>query len=290
VLLKRDQPNKFILLLGVRMPKKSFNHQIAYIAVRIAIEKPNNAGTSIGTGFLYQASLNDGTGRTLILLVSNKHVFIDPLGTLRISLNRKNEQGHPDYGNVQDFEDVNFEKSYYEHPDPEVDLACVNVSNISKHELSYMLLNSVFLEDIDYEVVAQGSEVIFVGYPANRFDMVNNLPLVRKGGIASVPDVDFNGRGQIVIDAQVFQGSSGSPVFVDVRGNYRLLGIVSETMIRHSQLQTLPSALLSDLGVNEMLGLGIVIKQRHVSELFVHAVNEFVRIENEGKMVAEALE
>ena len=70
-----------------------------------------------------------------------------------------------------------------------------------------------------------------------------------------MPNVDFNGKGQIVIDAQIFPGSSGSPVFVDWDGKYSLLGIVSQTMIRHSQLQTLP-ANVPQVGVEQTLGLG----------------------------------
>lgn len=257
------------------MSKKHFEHHIAHIAVRITIEAPNNRGTSIGSGFLYQAPVNDGAGH-IILLVSNKHVFIDPTGILRISLNRKKEDGNPNFGNINNFEDINFQDAYYEHPDPNVDLACVNVSGISYKDVFYKTLNSNFLNEIDYDFVAQGTEVIFVGYPANRYDVVNNLPLVRKGVIASVPEVDFNGRGQIVIDAQVYQGSSGSPVFVAVNGNYLLLGVVSETMIRHSQLQTLPST-ISNMGVQEILGLGIVVKQRHVKELIDYAVKEWIQ-------------
>ncbi len=258
------------------MAKESFEHQIAFIAVRINIEAPNNAGTSIGTGFLYQAPLNDGTDRSITLLVSNKHVFIDPRGKLSISLNQKDKEGNPIYGNVKPFEAIDFQGAYYAHPDPDVDLACVNVSGISHENVFYKHLDSEFIKDIDYEFIAPGSEVIFVGYPANRYDMVNNLPLIRKGTISSVPEVDFNGKGQIVIDAQVYQGSSGSPVFAAAKGKYILLGVVSETMIRHSQLQTLPTA-LPNLGVQEILGLGIVVKQRHVIELFEYAVSEFNR-------------
>jgi len=255
---------------------ETFEHQIAFIAVRISIEAPNNAGTSVGTGFLYHAPLKDGTDRSINLLVSNKHVFIDPRGKLSISFNLKNKDGNPDYGNIRHFESVNFHDSYYEHPDPEVDLACVNVSGLTNENVFYKNLGKEFIKDVDYGQVTLGSQVLFVGYPDNRYDSVNNLPLVRKGTIASVPDIDFNGRGQIVIDAQVYPGSSGSPVFVVVNNHYVLLGVVSETMIRHSQLQTLPTA-LPKVGVQDILGLGIVVKQKHVRELFEYTVNEFVR-------------
>ena len=70
-----------------------------------------------------------------------------------------------------------------------------------------------------------------------------------------MPNIDFNGKGQIVIDAQIFPGSSGSPVFVSWEGKYSLLGVVSQTMIRHSKLQTLPVNKYHPLGLNKYLGL-----------------------------------
>ena len=258
------------------MPKDTFEHQIVFIAVRIDIEIPNSTDISIGTGFLYKAKINDNTDSSITLLISNKHVFSDSKGTLKISLNKKDSEGNPDYGNVKPFIYRNFEHAYFEHPSNEVDLACVNVSRISHHDVYYRNLNDAFLKDIDYDFVPPSSEVIFVGYPENRFDVVNNLPLIRKGSIASVPDIDFNGKGQIVIDAQVFQGSSGSPVFVAIKNEYVLLGVVSETMIRHSRLQTLP-ATMPNIGVQQILGLGIVIKQVYVKELINHAVAEFLK-------------
>jgi hypothetical protein len=116
-------------------------------------------------------------------------------------------------------------------------------------------------EEVD---LLPGRDVWFIGYPENRFDTVHNLPLLRKGCIASIPTVDFNSAKEFVIDAQVFFGSSGSPVFGILDGKYRLLGVVSQTMIRNNQLQKAPSNVLS---TQEVLGLGIVIKSTLVKEL-----------------------
>ena len=256
------------------MAKQCFEHQIAYITARIEIKLHDT--NSIGTGFFYHTSLNDGTNRSITLLISNRHVFLDPKARLIISLNRKKEDDTPEFGNVIIFNQVGFEDGYFAHPDSGVDLACINVGRITRTDAFYRNLGDDLLNPIDYEKVAVGSEVIFVGYPENRYDVVNNLPLIRKGWIASMPNVDFNGKGQIVIDAQIFQGSSGSPVFVHWDGKYSLLGVVSQTMIRHSQLQTLPVN-MPLVGVEQMLGLGIVIKQRHVRELIDCAVEEFIR-------------
>lgn len=214
------------------MAEQFFEHQIAYIAARIEIAVDSQK--SIGTGFFYRAPLNDGTERSITLFISNKHVFLNPRGRLTVSLNRKKEDGTPEFGNIIPFDQIGFEDAYFPHPGPEVDLACINASALTHTDAFHRYLSGDVLKPIDYEKVVVGSEVIFVGYPANRYDIVNNLPLIRKGWIASMPDVDFNGRGQVVIDAQIFPGSSGSPVFVAWDGKYSLLGVVSQTMIRHS--------------------------------------------------------
>ena len=163
--------------------------------------------------FFYNAPLNVGGNRSIILLISNRHVFLNPKGRLTVSLNRTKEDGTPDLGNIMTFDQIGFESAYFAHPNPEVDLACLNVSDITRTDTFYRHLDSKTLKPIDYEKVAPGSEVIFVGYPQGLYDPVNYLPIIRRGFIASVPDIDFNGKGQIVIDAQVFPGSSGSPVF-----------------------------------------------------------------------------
>ena len=257
------------------MAKSSLEHQVAYITAKIDIELPNEP-RSFGTGFFYHKPLNDETNRGILLLISNKHVFKDPKGRLIISLNRQKEDRTPEFGNVITYDCVGFEDAYFPHPSTDVDLASVNVSMITRIGAFHKHLDENLLKPIDYEKVAPGSDVIFVGYPENYYDTVNNLPLIRKGSIASIPNVDFNGRGQIVIDAQIFPGSSGSPVFVAWEGRYSLLGVVSQAVNRHSQLQTLP-ANISRVGVKQTLGLGIVVKQRHVQELIDYTVTEFMR-------------
>jgi hypothetical protein len=253
-----------------------FEQEVAYLTARIEVKAVGATSYSIGTGFFYNAKLKDGSDRTLTLLISNRHVFIDPAFNLSIKLNRKNADNAPIHGDVINFEQTDFRSIYFPHPDPSIDLACINASQISHTDAFYRNLHDDFLKEPDYSHIFPGSEAVFVGYPANRYDQVNNLPLIRKGWISSMPSIDFNGKGQIVLDAQVFQGSSGSPVFTSAHGNYILLGVVSETMIRHAQLQTMP-ANMAQIGVEQILGLGLIIKQRHVKELIDHTIEEFAK-------------
>ena len=257
------------------MASQSFNHQAAYTAVRIQIEFPNGHENrvSAGTGFFCLAKEDLGKRVVLrkLLLISNKHVLCDGNGVMTVRLNRKRSDGTPNYGKAIKFTYPEFSEGYFAHPDENVDLACVDVSQFTHSDVYIGSIDDKFLAPIDYEKVALGSDVLFVGFPDDRYDIVNNLPLVRKGTLASMPDIDFNGKGELVIDAQVFPGSSGSPVFVDWDGTYRLLGVISKTMLRRAANTVSPQA------KDQLLGLGIVIKQRHIRELIDYTKSEIIR-------------
>jgi hypothetical protein len=143
----------------------------------------------------------------------------------------------------------------------------VNISKIGNPGLGifYRSLHSELFCDPDDLHLVPGCEVWFVGYPENRFDTAHNLPVLRRGYLASIPRVDFERQPQLLIDAQVFPGSSGSPVFAATGGKFRLLGVVAQTMIRNQKLQAVPA--VNAVGVQQVLGLGIVLKVRLVREM-----------------------
>ena len=84
------------------MPTTYFNHQAAFTAVRVCIEESNDAGTKIttGTGFFYlaQVELSKNDLRSKLLLISNRHVLGEGKGKMTLVLNRKLNDGTPDYG------------------------------------------------------------------------------------------------------------------------------------------------------------------------------------------------
>lgn len=181
-----------------------------------------------------------GEGQEKIILVSNKHVFWgkadrnteDAVKNLRVTFHKKSPEGLHTLGTVHTFSmrlDRKVE-GYYDHPDKEVDVACVNISDVGNQNVP-VVYRAIDLEkffNFERNDIIGGQTVMFVGYPTGFFDQKNFLPILRSGTIASIPSVDFNGRPQILIDAQVFPGSSGSPVFVAVNGQYKLLGIISD--------------------------------------------------------------
>ncbi len=105
---------------------------MAYVTARISIQNPPGSvkqGT-LGTGFFYglNLTLNNGTPHSRLLLISNKHVYVDPKRQMTIKVNKKKDDGSPDFGNVASITFHGFADRYYPHPDPAVDLACVDVT------------------------------------------------------------------------------------------------------------------------------------------------------------------
>jgi hypothetical protein len=249
------------------MDLSKFENQVFFSTVRITIPNADGKTASIGTGFLYNVPLRQ-EGLIAHFLISNKHVFGDPHRTIILNFHKiKPGLDEPDLGNTQPVVIQDFSEYYYGHPDSNVDLACINVSSFAgpNHGVYSKHIHSDFTEQIDLTKLFPGSEVSFIGYPDNRFDVIHNLPILRKGYLATLPTVDFNGLKQVLIDAQVFQGSSGSPVFVVVDGKYRLLGVVTETMVKNAELKTIPVEF--GLGVQQTIGLGIVLKTELVMQL-----------------------
>lgn len=247
------------------MPKSYFNHQAAHLAVRTCVEIKGQK-PSYGTGFFYMAQLNMRddplTSKFKLLLISNRHVIPNENVKLTITLNRRKPDGSPDYGNINPITWDGLAGKYYGHPNRNVDLSCVDVSDIMHGSMYVRYIREEFLSPIDYERIGLGSQILYIGYPYGYYDAVNNLPLTRTGALASLPHVDFEGKGQLVIDAQVFPGSSGGPVFIDWDETYKLLGVISEWR---------PGPYKSGLG------LGIVIKQQYVQELINYALVEFLK-------------
>src|SRR5690606_7737915 len=88
-------------------------------------------------------------------------------------------------------------------------------------------------------------EITFIGYPSGIFDQKNNIPILRNGITATPIWNHFGGEFRFLIDAGVFPGSSGSPVFILNQGTYRksnsvvvgsrilFLGVLSQSLLRN---------------------------------------------------------
>ncbi|MFA5355367.1 MAG: serine protease [Candidatus Paceibacterota bacterium] len=243
-----------------------------------------NTGSNIlGTGFLLQKpTLN---GRAKFILFSNKHVFWgeeyqkvadNAENHFEITLHNKDADGSYKLEKISNFR-FKINKSsvnYFEHPNPDIDIACVNISAAFNQPGITLNVRAIEIDkfiDFDLSTIHCGQKVVFIGYPTGFFDKKNFLPIMRSGIIASIPDIDFQGKQQILIDAQVFPGSSGSPVFVEVGGKYKLLGIISDGVIKElgfTKIKKTGEAEDEKYLPIEFIGLGLVFKYTAIKEVY----------------------
>lgn len=269
------------------MIPNSFLEKVLYSTVHIKLLDKDSKPNGTGTGFLVGVNL-ENNGFSIVLLISNKHVFHNSPKFIVNFHKRKSGLLEPDLGNVFPHLTLEYEGVYSEHPNPEVDLACINISNILdkyKSDLYYQVLDQSVFSDFSESYLDIANRIIFVGYPEGLFDPKHNLPIIRTGTIASHPKIDFNDEPQFLIDAQVFLGSSGSPVFVNVKealfnkedfryskniDSHKLIGVVSATMIKNNIIKHIETKTI-DIA-QEVIGLGIVFKTTALKELINEAI------------------
>jgi hypothetical protein len=125
------------------------------------------------------------------------------------------------------------------HPDPNVDLAIIPLS-ISIADAGRQTINPIRIQDFTDENKAfEGASVLVLGYPGAVGPDYWTKPLVRSGIISHIDDKNF-GKSPFLIDAMIFPGNSGGPVFTvpsgmskngsfSIGGQSSFLGIVTQT-------------------------------------------------------------
>ncbi len=261
------------------MKLNTIEEQLLFSTLRIeSLDEKDNV-ISIGTGFLVNREVEPG--EHVIYLVSNKHVLFTS-DKIRITFTQKCDNlDEPNIGKTISFPIEDIKKNLHTHTNSQVDIAVMPITGLFKK------FPIVFFKGIKYDMLADFSEselsvaqdVKFIGYPDNRYDSVNNLPLIRTGIISSHPKIDYNDNPIFIIDAQVFPGSSGSPLMINLttenfkKGNIvigqsqniKLLGVVAATMVRNNKLQELQTSTVKV--TQEVLGLGIVYKSTALKEI-----------------------
>jgi hypothetical protein len=191
---------------------------LSHNTVRIEVEY-TDVDIGVGTGFLYQFL---STNKLHVpVLVTNKHLLEDAR-TLHLIFNPIGQDNEVDFKTGKIGLHINeFLNCWYKHPNPNVDLAFIPMSNMikmmtEKGEIPFMtfLRRENFPKPQEWNELTALEQIIFVGYPDDVWDSVNNLPVFRRGITATHPKIDFRGMPIFLIDAAVYTGSSGSPVFL----------------------------------------------------------------------------
>lgn len=222
----------------------------------------------IGTGLLFHY-------KEMPCLVTAKHVVIDDSDELAkntfVSINLTG--GSVAHIPLDDFEKIHPDWKWQFHSKKDVDLAIVPFG-VAK-EMDIRTVGHDLFER--FEDVLEGDEIFFLGFPLGITSEKKVAPLVR-GGIVSLKSENQT----ILIDATVFPGNSGSPVFlkpsiVDFKtGNIgkvtqaKFLGIIS-AYIPYVDTAISPQTGRRRISFEENSGLAVVHSSDQVWEICENA-------------------
>ena len=261
--------------------------QLLYTSVRIETEYADGS-TGAGTSFVFQDAASP-EGHQLFL-VSNKHVITGATTGFGFFTVRA-PTGAPLLGEPFFLRNDNFSSQWHGHPDESIDIAVMPLSwqlGMIEKDGKKAFLRPVQLDDVAdagvFENLDVTAPVLFVGFPNGMFDEKHYLPIVRRGHVATSPDLDFNGAPVFLIDASVFPGSSGSPVFTvgdAVIGGtpaLKLLGVISAVYTQATDgsisWQPAPTHQIPVPTIEQMIDLGVVFKARCIRE----TITDFWRV------------
>jgi Trypsin-like peptidase domain len=277
-------------------PEMTIAEGLSYSTLRLDV-KLRNGRVGNGTGFIYK--FEDG-GKYFLALVTCRHIFEGGV-SIRFHITRAEGNGP---GTAHDIIDIDDIQSYWlPHPDPTIDLAVMPLGPLF-HALDQtgskpyicLLEEKNLARPADLSELSPGDEILMIGYPNGIWDEVNNMPIFRRGILATHAAKNYNGNPEFLIDAACFPGSSGSPVFlhrfvyVDRRLNRlawdtsgrqtKLLGIL------HSGPQYVATGELEVVTVNTasvpvsqtplMLNLGIVVRAEKLVDFIPILRTKFV--------------
>lgn len=279
------------------MQVKTIAEQLFFTTVRIDTVATNGAHGS-GTGFFFSHKIGDAQ---YLFVVTNKHV-VTGMREGRFSF-LKQKDDLPTLGDgfslhvaAHDWPNI-----WFGHPDHNIDIAVcalVPLLNFVKKQFGVDL----FLRAVETSMIPTPEQaaaldavesVTFIGYPNGIWDSKNLLPVARRGTTASPIEVDFEGTPRFLIDASVFGGSSGSPVFILNQGTYstkdggvflgsrfHFVGVIAAVFFRTQLNQIvsipIPTQTQPMAAQQEMIDLGIVFKARTV----VEAIEAFLKTHN----------
>jgi len=164
---------------------------------------------------------------------------------------------------------------------PNADVSAIWLPAIIFHDI---IANVITTKSFDKNMIKRPtSKITIVGYPYNFFDTTNYLPIYKTGNIASEPDIDFSGNPYFLVDASIFPGMSGSPVFLisdgawldkdgNMKGGYEreFLGIFSSGQI-HKEFLLLQKVMNNQplIGIEQTtsLELGFVWKTKVIKDI-----------------------
>jgi len=269
--------------------------QLFFTTVRVDVEFADGRNGS-GTGFIFSREVE---GKFISFIITNKHVINNSTkGKILFHIKKLGDESVV-LGKSVTISFDNFENLWEKHPDDDIDIAALIITNQIREEVKQKYNAELFYiripesiiptEDTLKDTIDAIEDILFIGYPTGIYDKKNLIPIARKGITATPIFIDYDGKPQFLIDGAVFPGSSGSPVFLCNFGGYSargkgfvignrilFLGILSAAhrFLNNIEYQQIPTVKVPDLYSSQFSNLGIVYKSKLIIELIENIIKK----------------
>ncbi len=242
----------------------------------------------IGTGLI---CASPDTNKKIPFLLTAKHIFYDSAkcwfpSSVRFRFSWFSDKSVIEYLGIEiKLKNTNNEILWFPHPDNSVDLSIIPLI-ISKQAAGKESIIPVRIENFaSTNEVFEGANILLFGYPGAVGPRYWTKPIIRSGVIAYV-DMNKFGKVPILINAMVFPGNSGGPVFtvptgMTKNGSFRIggssafLGIVSSVHRQSIELEKtsyyIQSVKSDSLSTHyktfDFMGLAVIEPSQRVKEI-----------------------
>jgi V8-like Glu-specific endopeptidase len=272
------------------MEVTSLAENLFFTTVRVDTVSSSGENGS-GTGFVFVHKYKD---QEYPFIVTNKHVVAGAKrGGVTFICGNENK---PTLGATFRLDFGDFEDQWHGHPDKETDITVIPLVPLVEHvkkqgvDVFFRSISTSNIPNAEQEKQLDAiEEVVFVGYPNGIWDSKNFTPIARKGTTATPLALDYEGKKKFLIDASVFGGSSGSPVFIYQTGVYAtkngpatagtkffFVGVVAAVYFKTAANDVvslpIPTHAKNVAIDKEMIDLGIVFKASTVVEAIESAL------------------
>lgn len=266
------------------------SEELQYATVRIESTKIDKT-IMVGTGYLYNFKPFKLLDELTPMIITNKHVIQDSV-SIKLVFTLSNDVGEPYEETHMDFNLNASEIITYSHPDNNIDLCAINIKSILEKVKSgevrlyfIPLDSSIIPSQNQIDEFGALEDIILIGCPNGIWDITNNKPIIRKGITATHFKFNYNGKREFLIDAAIFGGSSGSPVFlynengIQNRDGSLTLGskrlLLLGTLYAYHYVNLSGQILVEDIPITQSvhsitaipINLGLVIKSDLIFEL-----------------------
>jgi hypothetical protein len=96
----------------------------------------------------------------------------------------------------------------------------IDLKDFATHNIRYRSFSTDNMLDKRFRLDI-GDDIMVMGYPLGIYDHVHNLPLIRGGTISSPHPIPWKGEPYFLVDSNLHEGTSGSPVTTKFKTMWR---------------------------------------------------------------------